>query len=834
MLFKMDKQNIVPLPGTGSRHGGGRSKLGYRWRKLSSSASQLFLSRRWTMLIAVVGLLLGRAAILDTLAPFAAAYFAVIYFLRRDAAFIAALALVAGSWLAAAPQAWSTAAELLVFYLLVRGMEAYERAEISYAPLLVFISALLVQLFGVVLDKALTGYQLLMVGVEAGLAFVLTLVFIQAVPVLMLTKKPALLRNEEIICLMILLASIMTGAAGWTVYDLEITHILSRYVLLLFALAGGALLGASVGVIAGLILSLADFGAVLQMSLLAFAGLLAGLLREGGKPAAAFGMLLGTTILSVYVGGTEGALTSTWESAAAALLFLMTPRALLKTIARYVPGTAEHARSQHEYARRVRDVTAQRVTQFSEVFRQLSESFAETADVEPFGRRQQERVHFVNAAAEAVCATCFRQQQCWEGKFQQTYRLMKEMTASVERERPQLGEELPETWTRHCVKPHQVLAVLRQQVELVEHDRLWRKRIRESRRLVADQLSGVSRIMQDLAREIRREGQEMHLQEEQIREAVEGLGLSIRSVEIISLEEGNVEIEIAHTFPRGFDECRKMIAPLLTDILGEPIAVKSERLPERSGEPSIVTFASAKAYEVETGVAGTAKGGGLLSGDSYSTVELANGKFAVAVSDGMGGGERARLESRSALDMLHQLLQSGMDEKLAIQTVNSVLLLRSADEMFATVDVALIDRYTAKTTFLKVGSTPSYIKRGNDVIPITAGNLPIGILQEIDVDLVRVQLYPGDTLIMMTDGVYDAPGHAVNKEIWMKRIIQELKAEDPQQMAEELLDTVLRSSPDEIRDDMTIVVAKVRRFQPEWATFRWPGLTKLERPRTVS
>jgi len=163
-----------------------------------------------------------------------------------------------------------------------------------------------------------------------------------------------------------------------------------------------------------------------------------------------------------------------------------------------------------------------------------------------------------------------------------------------------------------------------------------------------------------------------------------------------------------------------------------------------------------------------------------------------------------------------------------------VLLLRSADEMFATVDVALIDRYTAKTTFLKVGSTPSYIKRGSDVIPITAGNLPIGILQEIDVDLVRVQLYPGDTLIMMTDGVYDAPGHAVNKEIWMKRIIQELKAEDPQQMAEELLDTVLKSSADEIRDDMTIVVARVRRFQPEWATFRWPGLTKLERPRTVS
>src|SRR5690606_37045752 len=107
-------------------------------------------------------------------------------------------------------------------------------------------------------------------------------------------------------------------------------------------------------------------------------------------------------------------------------------------------------------------------------------------------------------------------------------------------------------------------------------------------------------------------------------------------------------------------------------------------------------------------------------------------------------------------------------------------------------DVALIDMYTAKTTFLKIGSTPSFIKRGDDVFPISGNNLPIGILQEIDVDLIREQLYPGDTLIMMTDGIYDAPGYAVNKEMWMKRVIQELKSDDPQDMADELLDTVVR------------------------------------------
>jgi stage II sporulation protein E len=214
--------------------------------------------------------------------------------------------------------------------------------------------------------------------------------------------------------------------------------------------------------------------------------------------------------------------------------------------------------------------------------------------------------------------------------------------------------------------------------------------------------------------------------------------------------------------------------------------------------------------------------------------ELGNGKFAVALSDGMGNGERARAESSTALDILQQLLQSGMSEKLAVKSLNSVLMLRSADEMYATVDMALIDLYNAETTFMKIGSSPSFIKRGSEVISITANNLPVGILKEIDVDLVSSQLKSGDILIMMTDGIYDAPGHAVNKEIWMKRIIQEIEVTLPQDFAECLLERIFRYQRGNIADDMTVVAARVDKRQSEWATFRWPGVTRMERPKTVS
>lgn len=97
-----------------------------------------------------------------------------------------------------------------------------------------------------------------------------------------------------------------------------------------------------------------------------------------------------------------------------------------------------------------------------------------------------------------------------------------------------------------------------------------------------------------------------------------------------------------------------------------------------------------------------------------------------------------------------------------------------------------------------------------------------------------MQLRPGDILIMMTDGIYDAPGYAVNKEIWMKRMIQELEGDDPQDLADSLLEKVIRYQGNEILDDMTIVVSRLDHFHPEWSSLHMPGIGRMERPRTVS
>ncbi|WP_442950920.1 stage II sporulation protein E [Paenibacillus sp. An7] len=800
----------------------------------SLRAVQIISEKKWMILLTVMGFLLGKAMILDELSPFAIAYFAVILFLRRDFLIPVGAAILAGSFFSPYPTFFIIAAELGIFYLLYKGLSSFGKTELSYAPVMVFTSAFMVNLFTVLIGPSFTWYAVLMMTIDAVLSFVLTMVFIQAIPIFTYRKKSVNLRSEEILCLIILLASVMTGAVGFTVYHLSAENVLSRYLLLLFAFVGGAPLGASVGVLTGLILSLANMSAIYQMSLLAFAGMLAGMMKEGKKLGVSLGMLLGSSILSIYLGGTGDVITSTYESCAAILLFLLTPKSMLQVISKYVPGTQDHSYSQHEYAKRIRDLTAERVNRFSQVFKQLSKSFDQMSGVNEMGQGQQDMEHFMNAVAEGTCTSCFKQEQCWDGKFYQTYKYMTEMMTSIEENPNFQAKDIPASWTKSCAKTGAVLDVMKRQYGLYQDNMQWKRQIYDSRMLVAEQLSGVSQVMEDLAREIQRETKVMHKQEEQIRSALEQLGLSIHSIDIINLDAGKVEIEIVHAYTKGFDECRKIIAPLLSDIIGEHIAVVEETMTIPKQGLATVTFGSAKTYEVTTGVAGAAKGGGLLSGDSFSTVELGNGTFVVALSDGMGNGERARLESSTALGILEQLLQSGMDAKLAIKSVNSILMLRSTEEFFATVDMALIDQYSAQTTFMKIGSTPSFIKRGEEVIPISASNLPVGIIKDIEVDLVTTQLLPGDIVIMMTDGIYDAPGYAVNKEMWMKRMIQEMDSEDPQEIADILLERVIRYQQNKIHDDMTVVVGKVDHFNPEWATLRIPGIDRMERPRTVS
>src|SRR5690625_7948881 len=119
-------------------------------------------------------------------------------------------------------------------------------------------------------------------------------------------------------------------------------QVFSHYLLVLIAFVGGAAIGSTVGVVAGLILSLANVANLYQMSLLAFSGLLGGLLKEGKKTGVSVGLLVGTFLIGIY-GDTNALVPSFIESSIAIGLFFITPASWFKKLSRYIPGTEEHS-----------------------------------------------------------------------------------------------------------------------------------------------------------------------------------------------------------------------------------------------------------------------------------------------------------------------------------------------------------------------------------------------------------------------------------------------------------------------------------------------------------
>src|SRR5690606_23055412 len=376
-------------------------------------------------------------------------------------------------------------------------------------------------------------------------------------------------------------------------------------------------------------------------------------------------------------------------SPGALLLTILAQKTHLKQLGASVPGTSEYSAEERKYSQQTRNVTAERVEQFSEVFRALSKSFM-TDEQKKRLDDSVETDYLLSNVTEKVCEQCFMKKRCWQKRFDATYELMGKMKTEMI-ESDGIDKQTMHQFKQHCVKNDDILHVMADEVMILKMNKQLKEQMVESKKIVAEQLQGVSEVMDHFAKEIMKERKRHEKQEIEIIRALKQLYIQIEKIDIYNLEKGNIDIEIHAIFSTYHGEAEKLIAPLLSDILDETIVAKRVEVGQVPHAPTVMVFQSAKLFEIETGVALAAKGGGLISGDSYSVAEISSGKFALAISDGMGNGARAREESTETLRLLRKMLETGISEQVAIRSINSILSLRTTDEMFATLDLAVIN-----------------------------------------------------------------------------------------------------------------------------------------------
>jgi len=678
---------------------------------------------------------LGRALILGQLAPFAIPYYLALRLQNRErargAAFFLVLAsLTLGDW-------WRTlglALALLLTQPFLPFLGQIRESRTWRAGVVSLILAIAARLPTILLSP-LSLADLLNLTMEALLAALATGIFLYALPLFNLSvAEYRLLRGEEIFAALLLVGAALLGLAPIGFLGLRFSGVLIALVTLVFAYLGGGPQGATAGIITGVLTSLAGLPPE-SIGLYAFAGLVAGLLRGGPKIWPALAFWTSFFVLSLYHSTSR---EMTWllaEGALAMVVFLVLPRRYLTWLARYFPGTPENDQALAAHEERIRHLTSQRLSEFAGLFKELSHSFQQTAVA---AETEQEEVlpRFFSTVAVRVCENCNMYRSCWEKDFYKTYKSIFDLWSLAELRGSLKPADVPEEIRRRCLRLGEILATINYLMELGRLNKEWQERLREARGVVAEQLRGISQIMDGLAREIRE----------------------------------NVRFN--------------------TNIW------ETSLLPTRT-----------LAYEV--GVARRAKGGNIVSGDSYLYKELPDEKLLLLLSDGMGTGPRAAMESQATVAMLEQLLETGFHRDVAVRTVNAILLLRSPEDMFTTVDLTVVDLKTGETEFLKIGASPSFIKQRDQVSVVRSASLPMGILKDVEGEETIRTLSAGDIIVMVTDGLLDSRRDLTKKEEWITSFLSRLKSSDAREIAEALVDRAVANYKNEVPDDMTAMVVRL-------------------------
>ena len=135
-------------------------------------------------------------------------------------------------------------------------------------------------------------------------------------------------------------------------------------------------------------------------------------------------------------------------------------------------------------------------------------------------------------------------------------------------------------------------------------------------------------------------------------------------------------------------------------------------------------------------------------------------------------------------------------------------MLRNEKEVFSTLDYVVFDQYTGETEFNKIGAALTLIVQNGEVKLIRGQSLPVGILEEINIESITLQLNEGDLIIMMTDGIFECYDNPEKVELWVIENVRKITSKNPQKIADKLYNR-FRSTCSHPKDDITILVGKV-------------------------
>jgi stage II sporulation protein E len=654
---------------------------------------------------------------------------------------------------------------------------------------------------GASLASGFSLYSFYVTALESALVFFLVIVLKKSASVLTASKRKNELTHEEVISLAILFGCIIAGAADIYVGEVSLRFFLTFYFVMLAAFLGDASIGASAGLLSGMMLYIAGYWDVSTVVALSMAGFGAGLFKSRSKAALLAAYIVVGGAAFYFLTPELMTLTVAYSFIIAALCFFITPKKFNFHLTAQINPVMENA---EDYVGKMKNLAVESLNGFSESFERLARTYSGLA-AKHRGDDAKDVSYLIDDVAVRACGGCPKHEYCWEENFYGTYQSVFGILDQLEKKGRSDETEANEAFVSNCVDISRFFEDVFRLYEIYKTNRNWEGIIAEDRELVSQQIAAVSGIIKGLAEELDASMRFNEELEEKVLQALVRNKIEVDRVIVLENKVGKYEVSINHKFYYDKKRWNRTVSRALSG------ALKRKMIPDDQNRTQNyqTKFIEERRLRVTCGVARTPKGKKGESGDSYSFMELKNGECLLALSDGMGTGRKAQEESAAAVDLLETFLESGFDKNLAVKIINSVLVLKSGEESFATLDICSIDLYSGEAEFIKIGAAATFLLRDGKVFVIRSTSLPIGMLKDVDMEVSRRKLYDNDILLMVTDGLLDASDSYSDKEDWIVGALRTCNYINPQDIADHLLLEGQQLAGGLVRDDMTVLAARI-------------------------
>lgn len=707
-----------------------------------------------------------------------------------------------------------TALVLIVTMFLIRPKyneeEKNEKVKLSKN---IFIATSIIQLAKLGIS-GFTLYDVLSVISFAIITVVFYKIFVNSIIVVRDFTENKAFSIEEILGASLMIAISVSAFGDLSIVGFSIRNILSILIVLILGWKNGVLVGTTAGVTIGVTLGVITSSDPVMVAAYAISGMIAGILNRFGKLGVVIGFCLGNVVLAYVSNGYTVELIHFKEILIASIGLLAIPKSIQINIEEFM-GNTKLLPVFPDRALNKSKETAERLNNVSDTIQEMAKTYKaenEEKQEEPIRSNKDifisELLDNLNGyednmlyedisktdgqIVDEVFKTLVDKQEITREKLLEIFANCNSYI--VESEDKQISEYLEENIT-------QMVRVINVSYKISKSNFVWQKKFEENKKNIETQLKGVSKAISNIAENIEKNiknEEQYSKQKKQIVELLKQKEIEIQEISIQREDRFLIEIYMEKSNITDND----FIEKILTDVLEEKIVFN-----EDASIGNRLNYLSDDKYVMAIGNANTTKNSSDTSGDRTLNIRLKDGKYLVALSDGMGSGKEARQSSDKALKMLENLLLSGFDKKTSLELINSSLINQN-EEIFATLDIAIIDLYNGNVEFIKSGACPTYIKARNNVQLIKSNSLPAGIINESNLQSFDRDITSGEIMLMCTDGILDSNIEYKNKELWIKYLLEDIETNNTKKIADLVLNEAIDNSYGTPKDDMSVVVCK--------------------------